>query len=677
MRHEKNNVDGRSVLAWTARYAAPATVLVLLCVLIFGRSGSVTGFVLNGRKWPDNSAVVMSLQLGTNGQGTLQDGSANFDVVAAQAASVWNNFLGSNVRLITTQNGVGPLGSGYPDGLNSVFFNDTVHGQGFGAALAITTTTFNKQTSMYLAVDMIFDRTVQWDSFRGQGSGTALDFRRAATHEFGHVLGLGHPDSAGQNVPAVMNGNYSAVSETLQQDDINGVQAIYGVFNAPTPTPTPTPVPLGGQTLAGAIAHIYSSPGEPVGHGAEATINASSGYAGAVYRRETDGVGRTLHRFIFAQNDVTGSGEWVFSFALPAGQDLADGTYDIAAADQANSLRPFLIASLESGHSTVGLSAQVVLQGVTYASPGGDLSAVAADFRITQSTSGANPKFLAGQLRFNTPAIPLPSAKIVNLSTRVFVGTDAAQAIAGFVLRDPFAVGKQALVRVLGPALVPNGVAGVLADPVANLYSGSTVILSNNNWAEGISIPSQAPIVQIGLEPPGQSESVLLNRFNNGGYTAIVGGFPVDGVPGTGVALLEVYDLEIGSAASLINVATRGQVGTGANVMIAGFVIQGPGTKKVIVRAIGPSLTAAGVSGALQNPTLTLYDSASQPIGQNDDYGQNTPADLAAIVAKNLTPADARESVIYKVLAPGAYTAIVSGVGSTTGIGLVEVYDAD
>ena len=679
MRHQRNSVDGRSALAWTAPYAAPATLLVLLCVLIFGRSGSVTGFVLKGQKWPDNSAIVMSLQLGTNGQGTLRDGSANFDVVAAQAASLWNNFLGSNVRLITTVNGVGPSGSGYPNGLNGVFFNDTVHGQAFGAeVLALTTTTFNRQTSTYVAVDMIFNNALQWDSFRGAGSGAAFDLRRAATHEFGHVLGLGHPDDAGQNVPAVMNSQYSGVSEALQQDDINGVQAIYGVYNAPTPTPTPTPVPLlGGQALAGAIAHIYSSPGEPVGHGAEATINASSGYAGAVYRRETDGVGRTLHRFIFAQNGVTGSGEWVFSFALPAGRDLADGTYDIVAADQASSLRPFMVASLESGYSTVGLSAQVVLQGVTYASLGGNLTAVAADFRITQSTSGSNPQFLAGQLRFNTPTISLPGAKIVNLSTRVNVGMDAAQAISGFVVRDPSAVGKQALVRVLGPALVPRGVTGVLADPVSNLYSGSTVILSNNDWAEGISIPSQAPIVQIGLEPPGQTESVLLNRYTDGPYTAIVSGFPVGGVPGIGVALVEVYDLEIGSAASLINVATRGQVGTGGNVMIAGFVIQGPGTKKVIVRAIGPSLAAAGVTGALQNPALTLYNSAGQVLGQIDDYGQNNASDRAAIAAKNLTPTDARESAIYKVLAPGAYTAIVNGVGSTTGIALVEVYDAD
>ncbi len=687
MKNVENVYPARgSMLSWAARFAAPGILLALFGVLIFSRGPRASAFTLEGQHWPPGAAVVLSLQLGKNGVATIRDGSASFDVVAQQAASLWNNFLGSNVRFITITNGVGPTGNS--DNMTSVFFDSSYFGTAFGSGtLAITVYSYYTDQT-FADVDVVFNSFYDWDSFRGsapvQGSNNTYDFRRVAIHEFGHVLGLDHPDKATppQSVTAIMNSRVDSFVDIMQTDDINGVQSIYGVYNAPTPTPTPTPIPLGGQPLSGAVGHIYSSPGDPVGRGAEAMIDSSTGYANAVYRRDTDSIGRTLHRFIFAQNAAAGTGEWVFSFATPAGQNLptTTTTYNIVSADQANATKPFITISLESGYSIVAPTAQLILRGVVY-DISNQIVSIAADFMITQSSTSGAPKFLAGQLRYGNTGIPLPPARIVNLSTRVNVGTGAAQAIAGVVFSDPSAVGKQALVRVLGPALAPRGVTGVLADPIADLYSGSTgstIIASNDDWAFGLAIPSQAPVVQLGLEPPARTETVLLNRFNNGGYTAVVGGLDANNNRnGTGVGILEVYDLEIGSAASLINVATRGQVGTGGNVMIAGFVIQGPGTKKVIVRAIGPSLTAAGVTGALQNPTLTLYNSASQSIGVNDDYGQNNATDLAAIAAKNLIPTDARESAIYKVLPPGAYTAIVSGVGSTTGIALVEVYDAD
>ena len=650
-----------------ARYAAPATVLVLFVVLLVGRSGHADAYTLSGHMWPNGSAVVISLQLGSNGQGTLMDGSANFDVVAQQAANLWNNYLGSDVRMITTLNGSGPGISN--DGMNSAFFSDTNFGRGFGSAIAVTTTTFRTDLNLISAADVVFNTAFQFDSYRGTELVSVYDLRRVAIHEFGHLLGLSH--SASPSAIMYAFAGTGTFVDVMQQDDIDGLQAIYGVPSpSPTPTPTPTPIPLGGQTLIGAIAHVYSSPGEPVGRGGEANIDTSRIYSGADYRREVEsGTGRTLHRFVFAKNGVAGTGEWVFTFAAPAGQNLANGP-DTASAS----------VSFE-GMSSSAVAGQLILSGVTYAGGvGSNLVSIAADFRLTQSSVSGAPQFLAGQLRFNVPSIPLPAARIVNLSTRVMVGIDAARAIAGFVFRDPTGVGKQALVRVIGPGLTPRGVTGVLANPVANLYAGSTNILSNDNWADGLAVPSQAPVVQLGLEPTATTESVMLNRFSDGAYTTIVSGSAsgVGGAPAdvTGVALVEVYDLEIGSAASLINVSTRGQVGTGGNVMIGGFVIQGPGLKKVIVRAIGPSLTALGVAGALQNPKLDLY-SGSTIVATNDDYAQNSTADQAAIAGKNLVPGDPRESAIYMVLAPGAYTAIVSGVGGATGVGLVEVYDAD
>lgn len=665
-----------SALNWTARLAAPATFLILLGALIFGQRRLASAYSLEGISWAPGTAINVSLQLGSHGAGQLIDGSANFDVVAQQAANLWNNYLGRNVRMVAVP--TSQVGGTMTDQINSVFFDSTFFGMAFGSnVLAITNLQDDDSIGQATEFDVVFNTAVRWDSYRGPVRTTPLsitDLRRVVIHEFGHGLGLAHPDQEvpPQMVLAIMNSQISDI-DIMQADDIAGMAAIYGPSVTPTPTPTPTPVPLGGQSLAGAVGHIYSSPGDPVGRGIEAMIDVTTGYSGAVYRRtDLDAAGRTLHRFIFPLNGAIGPGEWVFNIATPAGQDLADGTYDITSSDETNATRPYLVVSLEGGYSTI-VAAQLILRGVTYAA--GNLNALAADFRVTQSTDGGAPQFLAGQLRFNTPAVPLPPARIVNLSTRVNIGTGADQAITGVVFRDSSGVGKEAMVRVLGPTLISRGVTGTISDPIADLYSGSNVILSNDDWAYGVSMPFS--VRQTGLAPPYRTETVLRNRFADGAFTAVVGGLDNNNQRlGTGVGLLEVYDLEIGSAASLINVSTRGTVGTGPNVMIAGVVIQGPGTKKVIIRAIGPSLTALGVPDALQNPTLQIY-SGSTVIAQNDDYAQNSTNDRAAIAAKNLVPGDSRESAVYLVLSPGAYTAILSGVGTTTGVALVEVYDAD
>jgi hypothetical protein len=122
------------------------------------------------------------------------------------------------------------------------------------------------------------------------------------------------------------------------------------------------------------------------------------------------------------------------------------------------------------------------------------------------------------------------------------------------------------------------------------------------------------------------------------------------------------------------------QVQTSDKVMIAGFIIQGSAPKKVIIRAIGPSLTQFGVPNALANPQLELHDSSSI-IGRNDDWqttqlgGVITSDQVAEIQNSGFAPRDPAESAIIATLPPGSYTAIVQGVNSTTGVGLVEVYD--
>jgi len=144
---------------------------------------------------------------------------------------------------------------------------------------------------------------------------------------------------------------------------------------------------------------------------------------------------------------------------------------------------------------------------------------------------------------------------------------------------------------------------------------------------------------------------------------------------GSGVGLVEVYDLNSGAPAKLANISTRGSVQTAENVMIGGFALGGNSTNpvKVVVRAIGPSLAQVGINNPLSNPTLELFDNNGQVVATNDNWSDN-PAEAAALQALGLAPSNPAESAIVAILPPGLYTAVVAGQNGGTGIGLIEVY---
>ena len=204
-----------------------------------------------------------------------------------------------------------------------------------------------------------------------------------------------------------------------------------------------------------------------------------------------------------------------------------------------------------------------------------------------------------------------------------------------------------------------------MADPVLELHnSAGQVIASNNNW-----IPLIPNVLPVDLNPSDPSESVIAVSLAPGIYTAVLQG--VNGSVGN--ALCELYDLEPGDS-SVLNISTRGQVGSGDDVMIGGFIVGGTDPQKVIIRGIGPSLTAAGVTGALADPILELHNSDGSLIFQNDNWRSDQEDQ---IIATRVPPCDNKESAIVATLNPGAYTAIVRGAGNTTGVALVEVYALD
>ena len=243
------------------------------------------------------------------------------------------------------------------------------------------------------------------------------------------------------------------------------------------------------------------------------------------------------------------------------------------------------------------------------------------------------------------PAFAISSA--VNLSTRMVVQTGDNVLIGGFIVYGSGQ--KKIAVRAMGPSLP---VAGKLADPMVELHDATgAIVASNDNWRSA----QQNEIINAGLAPGNDLESALIATINPGAYTVVVKGVN----NGTGVGLMEIYDLDPdGSPARLANISTRGNVLTGDNVMIGGFIVRGDVPKRTIVRARGPSLFLSGapIAGRLMDPALELRDANGALIKANDNWRTDQQAEIAA---SSIAPTDDNEPAVVWTLSPGNYTAIV------------------
>jgi hypothetical protein len=285
------------------------------------------------------------------------------------------------------------------------------------------------------------------------------------------------------------------------------------------------------------------------------------------------------------------------------------------------------------------------------------------EFPITpgafQTTHHGGDDVFVAKFDFSAAA---PTGQILNIATRLPVQTGDNVLIGGFIITGTQP--KKVIVLGIGPSLA-QFFSGSLNNPTLELFQGNTLLKVNDDWKE-----SQAEVQATGLQPSNDLESAIVATLDPGSYTAILRGKGGS----TGIGVVQAYDLDQAAPSKFGNIATRGFVDSGDNVMIGGFII-GPAsgtTTTVVIRAIGPSLVNFGVTGALQDPTLELHDGNGATIAFNDNWKDDTNKSK---VPQSLQPSDQRESALYRVLAPGNYTAVMRGSGNTTGIGLLEVYN--
>jgi hypothetical protein len=465
-----------------------------LLLFFFALASSASAYVLQGESWTLNRTVVMQLSL-SEPHTPFIDGSASFNEVAQAALDIWNLHLPHLDLAAVLDSPVEPASG---DDEMSALFDSTVFGDKFGTGtLAVTLLSF--RGTVLEETDTVFNTVYNWNSYRGAFNPSLIDFRRVAIHEFGHSLGLDHPDDHGQNVTAIMNSHVSNV-DTVQADDIAGVTALYGTGPAyQDSVPAPVLANISTRALVGTDDNVLI--GGLIVHGSEpATVIlraigfslAASGFTNAL-------LDPTITVFDSNQHQVATNDDWAFTGSTAE----TIGSYHL---DPPNSRESALYLTLQPGPYT----------------------AIVKSFTDSQTppTSGVG--------LFELYDLHTTGGRAGNVSTRGQVLGGDNLLIGGFIIGGTDS--KTIVARAIGPSLGSAGVTNALSNPFLELRDGNgDLVQSNDDWEEG---PDAGAISDTGLAPTDPKEAALLATLNPGSYTALVSG--VNGA--TGIGLVEVYD---------------------------------------------------------------------------------------------------------------------------------------
>ena len=255
--------------------------------------------------------------------------------------------------------------------------------------------------------------------------------------------------------------------------------------------------------------------------------------------------------------------------------------------------------------------------------------------------------------------IPCPS-KLLNIATRMRVLTGDSALICGFIItgNEP----KNLIIRGIGPSL--TNIPGALANPTLELFDSSQTLLgSNDDWKSNL-----AEVEATTIPPTHDFESAIVITLAPGPYTAVLRGQN----NGTGIGVVEVYDLNAQADSTLANISSPGFVDTGDNAMIGGFIVgAGSSGARVLIRGIGPSLSSF-FPNPLENPMLELRNADGSLIRDNDDWRDSQEAEIQDTT---IPPSNNLESAIIASVGNGNYTAVLRGKDNTTGVAVVEVYN--
>ncbi|MBI5769404.1 MAG: immunoglobulin domain-containing protein [Verrucomicrobia bacterium] len=398
-----------------------------------------------------------------------------------------------------------------------------------------------------------------------------------------------------------------------------------------------------------------------------ATVTGAIGPNGTVSLAATGGITATLTGSKLADTGAAQTRAGFYRAGVAGGSGAAfaivGATGQIAVVTQTSAtLFDGGLGTLDSaGRTTIATAAGSIA--ATIAADGATISVTSVRNNQTTTFAGASEAITATQ-------------RLGNISTRARVDSGGNIAVAGFVISGTES--KPVLIRAIGPTLVGLGLNSALGNPKLDLYRGSTVIATNAGWSTaGNPAAIVAATAQVGgfALAPGTADSVIFTTLPPGAYTAQVS----DALGGSGVALLEVYDLSVAlPGQKLFNISTRATAGAGDATLIAGLSVNGTGPKRVLIRAIGPGLAQFGLTTVLETPRLQLFRDG-QVIAANTGLATSPDAAEIATVSAQVgafaVPPAGADCALLLNLPPGNYSATVSSVGPATGTAVIEVYE--
>lgn len=350
--------------------------------------------------------------------------------------------------------------------------------------------------------------------------------------------------------------------------------------------------------------------------------------------------------------NIAGGAATAPAFTLqPAGQSVVAGSSITLTATATGSPTP-TYQWRRNGTAIVGATASSLVLTNVQSADAGDYTVVATNSAgSATSTPATLTVFTAGG-----------TARLTNLSVRTAMAAGQTL-IMGFTLQGG---AKPVLLRAVGPGLAQFSVGGVMADPRLALFRDTTQLDANDNWGGGATLSTAFASVGAFSLPPASLDAALL-RTMDGGQTAQVTG------TGGGVVLVEAYDAGTGTTPRLVNVSARNRVGTGDDILIAGFTVDGTGSLPLLIRAVGPKLTVFGVGSVLVDPKLEIYR-GDVKVTENDNWNSSLTGTFVSVGAFPLD-GGSRDAALLTSLPAGSYTAQVSGIGGGTGEALVEIYE--
>jgi hypothetical protein len=566
----------------------------------------------------------MYLQLGTNPT-PLSDGSASWNTSAETALLRWNGYL-EGVKFQPFKDTTFAVTSG--NSQNTASFSPDIFGSSWGAGTVAVTLSFYRSPNTLVESDTLFNKNLNWDSYRGplrfNTSGARVyDLQRVAIHEFGHVLGLDHPDAVGQTVTAIMNTFVSDV-DNLAADDINGARSIYdaGISRPPeifTP-PTGRSVAL-GQSASLSVVVIGSAPFS--------------------YQWQKGGVA------------VTGATTATLSFASVA---LADaGSYTVR---------------VSNSNGNVTSAAAVLAVGTPpaiNASPATQSIPLGSSVTFTVDATGTAPLTYQWRKTGVTIGGATGSSFVINSVQSSDAGAYSVVVTNAFgsVTSSSGTLTVTLLPTISSPPVAQSVIAG---NGVTLSVTASSATPATYQWRlGGIAIPGATSATY----------SIPTSAPENGGsYTVTITNAAGSITTQPVVLTVNPYD-----AARIINLSIRTDAGNPADPLIVGFSLGGAGVrgnKAVLLRAVGPSLGAFGVTGFLADPRITMYRSSS-PIAANNDWGGDPQVTAVgtSVGAFAFQSPTSKDAAIYNpATPPESYTVQIAGADSTIGNVLAEIYDA-